>query len=306
MRRTLLGIVLAALTPAMAHAVELPVKLRDGAIWTQTSKHTRTDTREGGSRSTTATSVTRSTYRKVGDVGTLRVDFVSFDVEGVEGEAKAALVEKAKLIYPAVLEVDAELAPVRVRDWEKMRETIFQALAGTIPDERTLETAKSMFAGMSDVQAASLFKEQSLVALGQGSDLEPGAAAPYESEIPNILGGPPIKASGVFQLESVDKAKGRAVLTWVQKPDPASMAASLKVSMEAMLARVAPEKQAEAKVQFAKLTLERQEGCRYEIDMATGLAATTDCTVEITAGLPPQTGQRVERWVITLSAPEPR
>lgn len=303
MKRLVPALIL-ALAPAAAQALDLPIRLSDGATWTQTSVHTRTDTRESGSRSTTATSVTRSTYRKDGEVGTLRIDFVSFDVEGVEGEAKAALVDKAKLIYPAVMEVDAELAPTRVRDWTKMRETIFEALAGMMPDPTALETAKSMFAGMDDVKAASLFKEQGLVALGQGSGLEPGEARAYDSEIPNILGGPPIKASGAFRLESVDPAKGRAILSWAQKPDPASLAASLKVSMEAMLARVAPERQAEAKAQFAKLTLERQEGCRYEIDIATGLAASTDCTVAINAGLPPQTGQRVERWVITQSVPE--
>ncbi|MEW5686797.1 MAG: hypothetical protein AB1942_17910 [Pseudomonadota bacterium] len=305
MKRLLPALIL-ALAPAAAQALDLPVRLRDGATWTQTSVHTRTDTREGATRSTTATSVTRSTYRKEAGVGTLRVDFVSFDVDGVEGEAKAALAEKARLVYPAVLEVDDALIPTRVRDWDKMRETIFQALAASIPDAPALDAAKSMFAGMDAVQAASLFKEQGLVALGQGADLEPGQASPYDSEIPNILGGPPIKASGAFRLDAVDKARERAVLTWSQTPDAASMAASLKVSMEAMSARVAPDKQAEAKARLANLTLERQEGCRYEIDMATGLAATTDCTVEIRAGLPPQIGLRTERWVITQSVPEPR
>jgi len=295
-----------ALAPAAAHAVDLPLKLRDGATWTQTSVHTRTDVREGATRASKATSVIRATWRKDGDKGALRLDFVSFDVEGAEAAAREGLTEKAKLIYPAVLEVDGELTPVRVRDWDKMRETIFKALASTLPDARALDAAKAMFAGMDDVEAASLFKEQGLIALGQGSGLEPGKPAPYDSEIPNILGGPPIKASGAFRLESVDKAKNTAVLTWAQKPDPASLAVSLKGSMEAIIARVAPEKQAEAKTQFAKLTLERQEGCRYDIDMTTGLAATTDCTVEILAGLPPQTGRRTERWVITQSVPEPR
>lgn len=295
-----------ALAPAAAHAVDLPLKLLDGATWTQTSVHTRTDVRDGPPRASKATSVIKATWRKNGDKGTLRLDFVSFDVEGADAAARAGLTEKARLIYPAVLEVDSELAPIRVRDWEKMRETIFQALASTVPDDRALNAAKAMFQNMDEVQAASLFKEQGLIALGQGSGLEPGEDVSYDSEIPNILGGPPIKASGAFRLESVDEAKGRAVLTWAQKPDPSSMAASLKVSMESMVARVAPEKQAEAKTQFAKLTLERQEGCRYEIDMTTGLAATTDCTVEILAGLPPQAGRRTERWVITQSVPEPR
>lgn len=303
MRRRILALAV-ALAPAAAHAVDLPIRLRDGATWIQTSVHTRTDVRNGGTRSSKATSVIKATYRKDGDAGTLRLDFVSFDVDGADAATREGLTEKAKLVYPAVLEVDEALMPTRVRDWERVRETIFQALAGTVPDARALEAAKASFAAMDDAQAAALFKEQGLVALGQGTGLEPGDARGYDSEVPNIMGGPPIKASGSFRLESVDKASGRAVVTWAQMPDPASMTASLKVSLEAMLARVAPEKQAEAKAQLAELILERQEGCRYEIDMPTGLAALTDCTVGIRSGLKTQAAQRTERWVITQSLPE--
>lgn len=295
-----------AMAPAAAHAVDLPVTLRDGATWTQTSVHTRTDIRGDATRSSKATSVIKATYRKDGAAGTLRLDFVSFDVEGADAAAREGLTAKARLVYPAVLDVDEALVPTRVRDWPRVRETIFKALEGTLPDTRALETAKATFAAMDDAQAAALFKEQGLVALGQGTGLQPGEPRGYDSEIPNVLGGPPIKASGAFRLESVDAAARRAVVTWAQTPDPASMTASLKVSMDAMLARVAPEKQAEAKAQLADLILERQEGCRYEIDMPTGLATSTDCTVEIRSGLKTQAAQRTERWVITQSLPEPR
>lgn len=305
MRRAVLALAI-GVAPAAAHAVDLPIRLHDGATWTQTSVHTRTDVRNGGTRSSKATSVIKATYRKDGDAGAVRLDFVSFDVDGADAAAREGLTEKAKLVYPAVLEVDEALTPTRVRDWERVRETIFQALAATIPDPRALEAAKASFAGMDDAQAAALFKEQGLVALGQGTDLEPGDTRGYDSEVPNIMGGPPIKASGSFRLESVDKSKGRAVVTWAQTPDAASLTASLKVSLEAMLARVAPERQAEAKAQFADMILERREGCRYEIDMPTGLAASTDCTVEIRSGLKTQAAQRTERWVITQSLPESR
>lgn len=295
-----------ALAPAAAHAVDLPVRLHDGATWTQTSVHSRTDVRNGATRASKTTGVTKATYRKEGGAGSLRLDFVSFDVEGADAATREGLAAKARLVYPAVLEVDETLVPTRVHDWPRMRETIFEALAGTLPEPRALEAAKASFASMDDAQAATLFKEQGLVALGQGTGLEPGEARAYDSEVPNILGGPPILASGSFRLESVDKAKGRAVVTWSQTPDPASMTASLKVSLDAMIARVAPEKQAEAKAQFADLILERQESCRYEIDIPTGLATTTDCTVEIRSGLKTQAAQRTERWVITQSLPEAR
>lgn len=306
MKTTVLMLAL-TLAPAAAHALDIPVKLRNGATWTQTSVHTRTDVRNGATTERTATSVIKATYRKDGATETLQQDFVSFEVEGVQGEELKALSEQARMIYPAVLEVDEALRPTRVRDWDRMRELIFEAVAASsAPDAQALENMRAMFTGMTDEQATTLFKEQGLISLGQGTGLEIGQAFAYDSEVPNIIGGPPIKASGVFRLESVDKAKGVAVVTWSQTPDPASMADSLKVSMEAMVARVAPEKQAEAKAQFAALTLERQEACRYEVRLATGLATTTDCTVAIKSGLKDQLAQRTDRWVITQSMPEPR
>lgn len=305
--RTLVAAVLAlAAAPEAGHALDLPVTLRDGATWTQTSVHTRTDIRNGEARASKATSVIKATYRRDREVRTVRLDFVSFDVDGADAATREGLAQKAKLVYPAVLEVDESLTPIRVREWDRVRETIFRALAETVPDARALEAAKASFANMDDEQAAALFKEQGLVALGQGTGLAPGEARGYDGEVPNILGGPAIKASGVFRLESADKVQGRAVVTWAQTPDPASLSASLKVSIEAMLARVAPEKQAEAKAQLADFVLERREACRYEVDMPTGLAASTDCTVEMRSGLKTQTAQRTERWVITQSLPESR
>lgn len=303
-----LGLAIAlAVAPAAAWAVDLPVKLGDGATWTQTSVHTRTDVRDGATRATTATSVIKATYRKDGDAGTLRQEFVSFGVEGIDGEQRKAFTTQAAMIYPAVLDVDEALLPTRVRDWDRIRELIFKAAAAAGPqDPRVVEGMRAMFGGMTDTQAATLFREQGLVALGQGTDLEIGTARTYDSEVPNTMGGPPIKASGAFRLESIDKAKGVARVTWSQTPDPASLAASLRISIDAMLARVAPDKQAEAKAQFATMTMEREEGCRYEIDIKTGLATTTDCTVEIKTGLKGQLAQRTERWVITQTPPEYR
>lgn len=305
MRPAILALILAATAPA-ANALELPVTLRDGAVWTQTSVHTRTDVRAGETRSMTATSVVRSTFRKEKDVGALQLDFVSFDVEGVGGEQLKALAEQAKMIYPAVLEVDAALQPTRLRDWDRVRALMFEAMGASAPDPRALAAVRASYDKMSDAQAATLFREQGLVALGQGTDLEPGEARSYDSEVSNTLGGPPIKASGVFRLVSVDKTKGVAVITWSQTPNPASLAASLKVSMDKMLERMGPEKQADAKAQLSGLTLERRESCRYEVALANGLATTTDCTVEIKSGAQGQVAQRSDRWVITQSLPEPR
>jgi hypothetical protein len=304
-KRLVVAVFAAVATPVLAEPVALPVKLRDGAEWTQTSVHMRTDTRGGATRTSKATSVVRVTYAKDRSAQTLRLEFVSFDVEGADAEARRSLADQARLVYPAVLEVDDALTPTRVRDWDAMREKIFQALAATSTDPRAVEAAKGMFPTDAG-QAAALFREQGLVALGQGADLEPGEAFTYDSSVPNILGGPPIKASGAFRLESVDGDRKRAIVTWTQTPDSASMAASIKVSLEAALARIAPDKQADFKAQFANMTLERQETCRHEIDVASGLATTADCNVEIKSGVPGQSAQRADRWIITQTLPEKR
>lgn len=293
-------------TSVSAYAANLPVKLREGAVWTQTSVHSRSDTRNGATRATTVTSVIKTTYRKEGAVGTLRQDFVSFDVEGVGSEQVKALTDQAKLIYPAVIEVDEALTPTRVRDWDRMRETIFQGVAAQSPDPQAVAAVKAVYEKMDASQAASLFKEQGLVSLGQGTGLSLGETRHYDGEAPNTLGGPPIKTSGSFRLESIDKAGGRAVISWSQALEPTSLSASLAVTMQAMLARLAPEKQAQAKTQLAGLTFERLERCKFEVDMATGLAATTDCTVELKSGVQGQLAQRTDHWVITQTLPEAR
>jgi hypothetical protein len=305
MRFALFAVVLMA-APATSQALDLPVNLRDGAVWTQTSVHTRTDARSGATRSRTVTSVIKNTYRKEKGVDILQQDLVSFDVEGVGGDELKTFADQAKMIYPAILEVDEALQPTRLRDWERVRELMFKALGASVTDARALAAVRASYDRMSDAQAATLFREQALVALGQGTGLEPGVARTYEGEVPNPMGGPPIKASGVFRLDAVDRKKGVAVVNWSQTPDPASLAASVKILIDTMLQSIAPEKQVEAKAQLSGLTVERSENCRYEVALATGLASTTDCAVVIKSGVPGQLANRLDHWVITQTLPEPR
>jgi hypothetical protein len=303
MRVTFLILVL-ALGPRTAEALDLPVTLNDGDVWIQTSVHSRADTRNGVTQAMAATSVIKATYRKDPTANTLRQDFVSFSVDGVGGEQLKALADQAKLIYPAVIEVDDALRPSRVRDWDKMRETIFAAIATQVPDARAVAAVRASYDKMDASQAAALFNEQNLVSLGQGTGLELGETRRCEGQTPNSLGGPPIKTSGSFRLESVDKAIGRAVIVWSQLPDPASLSASLKASTDALMARAAPERQREAKAQLANLVFERQESCRFEVDLPTGFAVTTDCTVNLKTGPQGQITERSDRWVITQTLPE--
>lgn len=301
--RRLITAALFALAPAVAHAVDLPVRLRDGATWTQTILHTRTDVRAGATTSRTATTVLKPTY--IGGGG-MRLAFVSFAVEGADADAMKAFAGQASAAYPATLDVDDALRPIRVRDWQRQQQAMVQAASAAAADPKVLQGMQAMFAGMTDTQAATLFREQALVSIGQGKALNVGETVTYASEMPNPMGGPTISATGAFKLEAIDTAKGVATVSWSQRPDPASLAASLRVSMDTMVARLAPETRAEAQAALATLTLERQEACRFEIDVATGLATTADCTVEIKNGVKDQLAQRTDRWIITQSLPESR
>jgi hypothetical protein len=294
--------------PAMARAAALPVKLADGATWTQTVVHKRTDERPGMPvESMTATTIVRETFhRGAGGPATVEQSYVSFGVDGVGAEQMAPLVAQAKAIYPATIETDDSLTPTRVRNWPQMQETIFKAMGAASADPKIMDGVRAMYSAMTDQQAASLFKEQSLVGLGQGVALEVGKPQPYEGNVPNLMGGPPIKTSGAFKLESYDGQASRAVVTWTQALDPQSTAASMKVAIGLLLQRVAPEKAAEAKAQFTDLTMERHDHCRYEIDVATGLASKADCVVTLKTGTASQAATRTEEWLITQSRPEAR
>jgi hypothetical protein len=307
MRLTFMALAASLAAPAVASAVDMPVKLKDGATWTQTTVHSRTDVRDSQpAASQTATSVLKLVYNEQSGARTLREEFVSFQVEGVQRETANQLTAQAKLIYPAVLDVDESLLPQKVRDWPKMREVIFAALAASTSDQGAFEAVKANFARMSDVQAASLFKEQALVGIGQGVSLELGERRTYEDQVPNLFGGPAIKTNGEIRLDGYDAKAGRAIVAWSQSLDPASLATSVNTAVNALVARMQPEKQAKARAQLASLTMDRKDSCRFEIDLTTGLATKADCTSAVTSGAGGRVNSRTDHWVITQSTPESR
>jgi hypothetical protein len=302
MRRTVVSAALLALAaPAAAQAEPLPVKLKDGASWTQTIVKTRTDERDGATKTIATTTVLKVAYQ-AGEPAMLRETFVSVASADVPADALPKLTAQMQLVFPAVLEVDEALTPKRVVNWADLKAQI-PKLGG---DPKVLEAVSATFGSIDDKAAASLFKEQALVSLGQGTDLAVGESRPYEDQVANVLGGPPIKTSGEFKLVSHDPAARRARVTRRQALAPAAAAQSIGQSIELIAAKLDPEKASEAKAALAGLSLERQDVCRHEIDIPTGLAAKVDCTVSITSGLPGKVAKRTERWVITQSMPESR
>lgn len=297
----ILAAVLVLLAPSVVQAETAPVRLKNGASWTQTIVKTRTDERDGASQAVTVTTVLRVTYTD-GKPARLNETFVSLTSDDLPADMLQYVASQAKLVFPAVIEVDESLKPTRVVNWAELK----SALDRMDGDPKVTEAVRATFGAIDDRAAASLFREQGLVSLGQGVDLPVGETQEYEGQAPNILGGPPIGTQGQFKLESYDKSAGRAVVTWRQALEPVSMAASIRTMVESLAAKVAPERLAQAKAELSVLTLDRQDACRYEIDLHTGLAAKSDCTVMIASGVPGKIAKRTEHWIITQSAPEPR
>lgn len=291
----------AAAAPAAAH--DLPIAVPDRATWTMTVERTRERTREGSTpqvlRSTSTTDVDWAALGGDGGVVTLRLR--SAQLNGAASAEAAGLLNQ-----PVELEVDASLSPTRVRNWPQVRTLLEQTIDKTVPDAAAAATAKRIFASLSPEQATQIVaREWSLATLGQGTSLNLGKPVSYQDKLPNPLGGPPIKADGTFELQSYDKAGGGAVITWAQAFDPKSAAASMGEALSAMTARLAPDRAKEAGAAFASMSISREDACRHEIDIPTGLALKVVCTSAITSGAKGETATNLDRWTITQTRPQP-
>jgi hypothetical protein len=159
-----------------------------------------------------------------------------------------------------------------------------------------------MFEKMSPQQAAGVFlREDGMLALPVNVELEPGKPTTYEDSLPNPLGGPPIKANGKIVLNSIDRAKGVASLSWSLELDPVSASASIGQAVTALAAQLAPEKAAEAQAMLKGMTVERISTCLYEVNLTSGLPVKADCEARLSVTDPKSGGKngRNERWVMT-------
>jgi hypothetical protein len=293
-----------ALAATAAGAGPLPLRLKDGAVWRQTIVKTRSDERDGKTVSATVTSVMQVTYRAhPGQPATLEEALVAMTSDDLPASELAPAIEQAKLLFPVVVEVDGSLKPVRVLNWAELRE---KALMGVLPEResKAAQAASGIFGKIDDRTAANFFKELALVSLAQNTSLTPGQTTPYESEVANALGGPPIKTRGELKLETYDPRQKRAVMTWSQSLDPASAAESIRATAERLAAQGGPAEG--AKAQLADFRMTRDDACRYEIETTTGMVTRADCTAISTGGAKSQSLKRTERWLITQTLPENR
>lgn len=299
-----LALALAACCAASAAAAhELPVRLSDGASWTMTVQRDRERVRQGQApQALHSQSVSRLDWKGSGTGGVLTVTPQSATASSRDGPEVDA---QTLLKQPIVLEVDEALSPVSIVNWAEVRQALDQAIGERVTDSKVRPAMQNMISGLPPDQAAPvLMREMGLASLGQGLALEVGEDFPYADQLPNPLGGPPVAASGRFHLESYDEKAGRAVVLWNNAFDQASASESLRKSMELLAKQIAPDKAAEAMKFFEGAKVDRQDACRHEIDIPTGLAVRAVCSSTISISASGQSARNVDRWTISQTLPK--
>jgi hypothetical protein len=147
------------------------------------------------------------------------------------------------------IELDDEATITGVRNWAEMKATATKILeivvkaGGTSGEaakamEALRPTLEAMFATKESVE--QIFTKEPQVFFLPIGRTYPGIGKPieYDDKLPNPLGGPPFPCKGKFTLTSYDVAKGRAVVTWEQIPDPREAARIILDTLKAISERL--------------------------------------------------------------------
>lgn len=302
MKALLVAALLAIAAPVAAEPISLPVRVMDGSTWTIESRRVREDQRKDGSRTVQSTSRYRVDFRETAEGGRLTLTPLGGSIFG----DLPAGVDLDGFNFPLELEVDESLTPVRLGNWPEVRAAVYKMISGLEP--KVVEGMRSLFDRIGDEQAASMFFPQvAFLGLGQGLSLEPGEPLTYDDNLANPLGGPPIKAVGAFTLDDRDDAQKQTTVVWTQTLDRDSMLASMKVTMQVLMERLASSGDAaKMEAQMKDMSIARDSRCRFIIDDASGVARQADCSATIDVKGPGEAARRTDAWTITQTLPEKR
>ncbi|MFN4296605.1 MAG: hypothetical protein ACK4FB_07155 [Brevundimonas sp.] len=198
--------------------------------------------------------------------------------------------------FDVVMTVDVNLTPIRVENFEAILVALRRVMEAS--GEHGLESGMAALAAMTPEGAALFARDATLIAQGQGTELYVGQDHMYEVEGALPWGGGSMTMLGIYRLENVDVAAGRAVVRWEMTIDPESLLAVLPSMTSALMSAGNADEEEQEDVladmdeAIAGARLENRRECDYVIDLATGLAVEIDCVfrVLIEAG-----GERRER-----------
>ena len=293
MRALVLAISLSA---SVAYGQSLPVKLHDGDTWSFTAKHERIV--EGPNpQNFTVTTVKTLTWRPGTDGGQLLMAHVSVTADsGMPPEAAIT----QTLTIPVRLTVDAALAPNGVINVDEVRAAARDLILSSGASQADLGRMAKVNPAILDQTAMALVgRELGLLARVQGTSLKPDLPTFVDDEVPNPLGGPPLRSRMIYLLEFYDAARGQAAVSWQGSVDPQSVHDSLAE----LAGRAPPERQAEADAAFAKMKVENARDCRGKIDIPTGLATKLTCVNTVSVADGDVTRRTSDRWDITQTLP---
>lgn len=296
-------LVLAAGPAVAAPSAPLPVAVKNGDVWTQDISHTQS--RQLGSKpeqSWTLTTHAKVTYRaSKGEAEHVGLEWTGAEAsDGAPDLIKAA----AGFLFPLDLEVDEHLTPTRIVNWDALKGAMTKVYQQNVSEAAARDAAVAMLDKLDGATAAPMMlQEQTLLALGQGTNLQVGVTTRYEDQIANPLGGPPVKATGAFTMVSADRRAGRAVVRWTQDLDQESASQAAKALIDRLIAAAPAAKQDEARRYLSTMTLDRHDACDYQIDIRTGLALEALCTSETLSGVKDQLGRRSDTWRMTQTLP---
>lgn len=286
-----------------AAAEPLPVRLKDGAAWTLVVNFEREETRDGKSAARSSVTTYALTWRARKEGGRLTMKTVGYE-PGPGTPPELAAAGQTGLV-PIVLDVDEAVTPVGIVNEAEVRRSLEKMLAAmTKPGDGA---AREIAGNVLDAALAELVtRDLAFVSLGQGTNLPLGERKTYEDSLPNPLGGPPIKTSASFRLDSYDAARGRAVVSWSQSLDPSSMRESVAVMLQSLAKDAPPAEHDKIRAMLQATSISREDICRHEIDIPTGLALKAECSADTKTSAGGRAGSRRDRWTFTQTLPDKR
>ncbi|MDO8798823.1 hypothetical protein [Phenylobacterium sp.] len=279
-----------------ALAQDLPVHLVDGATWTITSRRDTQATGPGGLEVGITVATTKSLIWHAPD--RLVVTTISADVQR---KGPPELLPVQSLSVPVDLEVDEFLTPVSVRN---MGEVVAATRSELLKSGMSVETLNDIVAESPDflksVAMGFITRDVVLISRGQDVFFEEGRSTYSEDQARATENGQPVTWHITNTLDLYDPAAGRAVWTWSEAPDPAS----LRDSLIERARRKSPESVASAEEAAAQMHPNSLRTCRSEIDIRSGFAVKIDCTQSSAMSFDDKTIQMVDRHTITQTLPE--
>lgn len=197
---------------------------------------------------------------------------------------------------PIRFESDEDGLPIRIEDKASVVEAILESDVHPDSDTAVSERVREFLAGLSDKAAAQVFlKPVSYMAICQGTALEPGELVESQSQIPSPWGSGSIVTDVTYELISIDREAGEAMVQYRSRYNPDS----LRQVLAQAASKIAPDDENLAR-QFREARFAREDRADCVVDTDTGWVQKMTFVTSISAGariLQSETYEINVRWI---------